>query len=134
MYLFGGYDITPHKKLPKPDPPIHNYNITDDMKINEFPTVTVFQRKKRLLDGDYLLQCFAYSHWMKKRKTESIQFAFSSLSLDILDNDKYKDITEENRFLIDLVFSEPKVRKYQVTFELELYNYLVIFPLSFIAS
>ena len=65
---------------------------------------------------------------MEKRKTESIQFAFSSLSLDILDNDKYKDITEEKRFLIDLVFSEPKVRKFQVTFELELYNYLVIFP------
>jgi hypothetical protein len=111
VHFFGGYDVKPNKNLQK-NSPIQCYNISDNMKINASPSCTIIIPQHQKLDESFIIQCNTYSYLLEKRKTESIQVGFSSLSLNILDDKKHKDLTCDQRFFIDDVFQTESVSNF----------------------
>jgi hypothetical protein len=82
------------------------------MKINASPSCTIIIPQHQKLEESFIIQCNTYSYLLEKSKTESIQVGFCSLSLNILDDKKHKDLTCDQRFFIDDVFQTESVSNF----------------------
>jgi hypothetical protein len=108
VHFFGGYDVKPNKNLQK-NSSIQCYKISDNMKINASPSCTIIIPKEKMFDESFIKQCNTYSYNLEKSKTESIKVGFASLSLNILDEKKHKDIEPSERFFKKEVFQGESV-------------------------
>jgi hypothetical protein len=79
------------------------------MKINASPSCTIIIPKEKMFDESFIKQCNTYSYNLEKGKTESIKVGFASLSLNILDEKKHKDIKPSERFFGEEVFQSESV-------------------------
>ena len=66
--------------------------------------------KDKVLDESFITQCNTHSYNLEKGKTESIKVGYPSLSLNILDEKKHKDIAADKRFIKPEVFQSESVR------------------------
>jgi len=109
IHYFGGYEVKPNKKIERTST-VHTYEITTNMKINASPSCTIIIPKDKVLDESFITQCNTHSYNLEKGKTESIKVGYASLSLNILDEKKHKDIASDKRFIKPEVFQSESVR------------------------
>jgi len=110
VHLFGGYKVEPNKAL-NIDSEIKDYGLRLNMKITASPSITVVIPKSNTLTEEFIDQCNIYSYIVEKRKTESIEVTFGSLSSTIINEKKHPEINKKSRFLPNLVFTNDKVRE-----------------------
>jgi len=110
VHLFGGYKVEPNKAL-NIDSEIKDYGLRLNMKITASPSITVVIPKSNTLTEEFIDQCNIYSYIVEKRKTESIEVTFGSLSSTIINEKKHPEINKKRRFLPSLVFTDEKVRE-----------------------
>lgn len=110
VHLFGGYKVEPNPTLNEAST-MKDYGLQLKMKITASPAITVILPESGLLSEEFIDQCNVYSYIVEKRKTESIEVTYRSLSSTILNENKHPEIVTNNRFLLDLVFTEEQVRE-----------------------